>query len=128
MNVAAIPQQEEGSSRRRRMEAALAEDIEEQQEEGIVVKGRWATVLKWHLVLVPIFVAATLAWGRWVTVSTIEAQSFRAVGARVTPLDLHEAIAKLPTKTKLEKLETAVRTIETNQTRILTILERLEKR
>ena len=102
------------------------------------LNGYWAMLLKFALAVFPIFLTFAIAWGTWITSETFANKSFRSIGDRVVPMDLarleqrlQEEIRRLPPadwRMRILKTESDLREIRANQIKILTVLERLEKK
>ncbi len=95
------------------------------------INGIWGILFRINQVVIPLIVA----WAVWVTTETFANKYVR--DQHVTHLELATALDELPpqhTRDKIrniehriEMIDSRIATIERHQTRILTILERLEE-
>jgi hypothetical protein len=100
------------------------------------LNGMWAFLLKGSLVAFPVFLTVSIAWASWITSETFKNKSFRDQGDRVTALDMakqraeiFDRLSALPPKQwqdRINKMEGTIKSVELNQAKILTILERIE--
>ena len=102
------------------------------------INGKWAILFKASLAMVVFILPLGLTWAVWVTSQIFTAQAFIAAGDRFTTVDglqlekrLIDRISKLPPddwRDRILAMEGRQATIGEAQARILTILDRIDRR
>lgn len=94
------------------------------------IKGAWAALAKVLMVGLSVVFPLVLSWAVWLTNEQMKDRAFRTSGERFTQSDANDLRTEVVDRldTKIDRVDTRVQELERDNTRIITILERLEQK